>query len=278
MKSIAKLIALAAIGAALVGCSGKGLDKNISRKDEASYRETLNQAWKDMTEEQQNAFNWAVSNLDIPTLQARYADKLTPRNVIESEATQHAQAHTKNIADLTAALVRRKAEFDQVEAEQQAIKGELAKVTAKSIHLTTEKNVFGTVHYLNFISFNGSKYDLTSVTWSATMFIDGEQKSNRTCKFPGWYKRYGGLKSGAEQATRIDFGGGYYACGPWQTLEAKNAKTYEIQMVAVPDTAEDFAEEPILPSFEDERQQLIDAIEDSKKQVEIAAKAKASLT
>jgi len=86
----------------LTGCD-RGVDVKLSGLNETAYRASLNRAWQDMTGDQQRAYNWAVSDLSLKSLAAKYPE-MTPRKVIEREADEYIARQTKKIPELKAEL------------------------------------------------------------------------------------------------------------------------------------------------------------------------------
>ena len=264
---------LLALGLALSlsGC-GKGIDATLETASEQAYRASLDAAWKDMSAEQQNAFNWAVSNFTLEQLIAKYP-KMTPRSVVVSEADAYIKLKTEAAAATALELANnaeRLAKEEQIVREAQA---ELAKITATGIAL--QRASFGFGESFVFVSKNESAYDVSSAKWDAWLFIDDEQKSDRHCSVRAYYKTSGGLPRG--KTLKSEFKVGFMDCRNWDTLEVRNAKTRRFRLDLDPASVENFAEKKILPHFSPTRADYEGAIKAAKDEIEVALKAKATL-
>lgn len=262
------LIILGAIS--LAGCVKKGVDAKLTTSDnESIYRESLNRAWVDMSTSQQDAFNWAVSNLSLEQFGQKYKNP-SPREVINREADEYAKAKAIDLAKVTSEYAQNAALLAEQELKTKTALDQLSKVLTTSASL--KRDSFFRRYNIEFITQNNSSHGLSSADWNAWLFIDDEQNSTRHCKVSAYYKIHGGLDNGKTMpySSRID-------CSSWETIEVIRAKSKTIQMQLIPSSATDFGDHKIVPTFDISRATYENKIKSIKDQMEVAAKAKAAL-
>lgn len=273
MNRFLSLSLAAAMAFNLAGCmDGKGVNKKLATESEAAYRPTLNAAWADMSKEQQDTYNWAVQNTTLEAIHAEIKDP-TPRRVVTYITDKATGVWTKEIDQLEVELIKKKPVFEEQEATLKQVSDNLAKIKAEVTWVGIKDSFFK--HRVATVVFtNASPYDISSASFKAWMFIDGEQKSDRLCKFTKYFR--GGVKAGqkATDDVRVDFGND---CGSWSTLAAQNAKKvdYVVEMDAA--SVKDFNEKRILPVYEETRQQYLEAIKERKDLIEQAKAAKVTM-
>jgi hypothetical protein len=255
----------------LSGC-GKGVDAKLATENEQAYRPSLNKAWQDMSPEQQQAYNWAVSNFSLEQLVAKYPS-MTPRTVINKEADEYIKLKTQEVASITAELTKNAERLAQEEKSVRGVTAELAKITATGIGISNKS--FGIAKEFVFVTQNDSQFDVSSAQWDAWLFIDDEQKSDRHCSVRAYYKVYGGLPHG--KSLKYSFDVGFMDCTNWDTLEVKNAKTKRFKLELDNASVENFGEKKILPHYSTTRADYENAIKKAKDEIEVAMKAKATL-
>lgn len=256
----------------LLGCSKGGVDASLSSKNEHAYRETLNRAWVKMTPEQQEAFNWAVSNFTLEQLFNKY-EELTPRSVITAEANEYIALQQKKIFAATKEMTKNAAELLEQEKILKEVTEELAEITVSGTSL--KKDIWGKEEVAYTVQ-NDSAYNLTSMLWDAWLFIDSEAQSTRHCTVYSGFKHDGGLPSGKARQRTVAMDN--FGCAAWDTLEVKNAKTLSFRFDLKPESVKDFAEKTILPDYRVTRQSYQERIDDANKEIEKANMAKAALT
>ncbi len=259
-------------GALLLAGCGKGIDARLSVNDERSYRESLNKAWEVMTDEQKNAFNWAVSNLSLDEFFRRYP-KSTPRDVISSEADAYIKLKTEALAKVTAEYARDAAKLAEQERVTKNTLDELAKITVRSAVMGKD-SFFRSVR-LTFVTDNGSRYGVSNADWDAWLFLDNNEKPSASCRISAYYKTDGGLDSGKSKSystSRLGFD-----CRDWDTIEIQRAKLRNVVMELVPESVQDFGERKILPQFEVSRASYETAMKDLKAEIQAAENYKAVL-
>lgn len=269
-------LALAALAAlTLAGClSGKGIDKTLATESEATYRPSLNEAWADMTQDQQEAYNWAVQNLTLESLHSQVKDP-TPRRVVTHIADKWIAVWSKEIDELEVDLIKKKAVFDEQEATLKQVNENLAKITAK-VTWVGIKDSFFKKRVATVVYTNASPYNLASASFRGVMFIDGETQSDRFCKFTEFFSIRGGLRAGQTYTDTVDIERGM-DCNAWSTLAAKNAKSTEYVIKVLPDQVKDFNEKRILPVYEQSREQYQSAIKERQELIEGAKRAKSTM-
>jgi len=182
---------------ALSACmDGTGVDTKLASKDEFSYQVTLNRAAMEMSREQMQAYNWAVSDLKLTQLLAKYPG-ITPRKVIEREADEYVARKTRELENL-------KADF-QTKVQEQGedamcavieVRGELAKLVIEDWsyeEVPGDKNP-----KISFRVENDSRFTVSAALWDAWLLIGEEESSDRhgSLKFDYTYLQAKGLRPG----------------------------------------------------------------------------------
>lgn len=255
----------------LVGCTGKGVDAPLATTDETTYRASLNKAWPDMSAQQQQAFNWAVSNFNLHQLSAKYSS-MTPRSVISREADEYIQLKTQQAAKSAADLAANAESLAQQEKALKGVEAELSKVSARGLAI---QNKFGFGKDFVFEVNNASNFNLSSAQWDAWMFLNGEETSTRHCRVYSSFKYNGGLRAGASMRNNYEIG--FMTCDNWNTLEVQNAKSKQYQLKLDLASAKNFDERSILPVISPSRADYEKAIADAGKEIEDAKMHKESL-
>lgn|SRR5690606_16575894 len=255
----------------LAACGGKGVDKSIATDSEAAYRKTLDEAWADMTVEQQNAYNWAVSTYTLEGLIQAYP-KITPRKVIDAESDAYIALHTRKIASITAEMAANAERLAADERRLKEVSEELAKIRLEPVAIKEDK-------YLKrpkfeYVVHNGSQYDISSLSFHAWLYVDDEDHSDRRCRVAEHYQSRNGLPRGAS----IQGDWSVSRCSFWDTLEVRNAKKLSFRVQLLPDSVRNYAEKKILPVLSSPtRQDYQQQIKFSEEAIAQALLAKASL-
>lgn len=95
MKSL-QLTVLTIAVSSLVACSGKGVDASLNLSSMEEFQKSYAIASKDMTQEQKDSFEWAVSNISLAQVSAKYG-RPTVRAIVQGEADEFIKAHQKII-------------------------------------------------------------------------------------------------------------------------------------------------------------------------------------
>lgn len=258
----------------LVTACGKGLDASLSTTNEAAYRPSLNKAWKDMTEAQQEAYNWAVSDLNLDVLHARYPDA-TPRTIISKEADAVIKQQAGVAAQIASDLAENLPRIEKEEAALRIATEELDKIVVTQSFIRKSNFGFQT-REVAYTTKNSGNIDVSTTYWNALVFVNGEERSDRKCRIFANYKYSGGLAS--DRVMNMTYSIGGFACNDWDTLEVKNAKTLSFRFDLDKESAKNFAEKHVLPALTSPtRSDFEYRVKQSKLLVETALKAKASL-
>ena len=218
---------------ALTGCS-RGIDKPlVTDMGEATYKNTLAEAVGNMDQRDVEAFNWAVSDLNIDTVNARYPN-LSPRQIIRGEVKEVLEKAPQTIAELET-----KSAHWNTGAES------IRKVVAEKITVTLEKGFFGLEPRIRTTVKNGSRYGYSNLRWYAELYLDGSSKPVAVQELLDMYKNNGGLSPGAV-LTREFMVGFVNGEAAWTTLEVQNARQRVVKLTVMPEFAKDFSEHLII--------------------------------
>lgn len=133
---------LVVLGIALVAwkassfIDGEGINHKLDVTqgyDEMHYRVSLTKATEKMTPDQISAFNWAVTNLDAPTLISRYGKSPTVREVVVGQANLAIETESKRIKSLEEKLLGMKRETEENEGKRQEALALLKTLVPKSL-------------------------------------------------------------------------------------------------------------------------------------------------
>ncbi len=275
MKSIVEACRVAVCmlaGLTLIGCSGgEGIDAKLSSESETAYRASLNKAWLKMSDEEQNAYNWAVNNLSLDMFLVKYPNA-TPREVINRQADEYIKAVNERISTTTAEYAQKKTELEAQEANLAQLDAELGKITASNIAIARSSS-FGHPE-IRYTVMNNSRFNISKAYWNAWVFVDGEQTSNRSCRVFGFFKSDGGLSAGKTLNARHSL---FSGCDAWKTLEVQNAKQLQYQMEIDKTSVEDFGERKIRPTYSPTKADYEKQLQQDAENVAAAVKIKTDL-
>lgn len=271
MRKFFVVLILSAFALTLSGC-GKGIDAKLATESEGAYRNSLNSAFRDMRPEQQQAFNWAVSNFSLEQLIAKYP-QITPRMVVSKEADEYIKIKSQEVATITAELDKNSERLAQEEKLIHDVNTELGKITVTAADLRSKSFGFG--NELVFITKNESQFDVSSASWNTWLFIGDEQKSDRHCSIHAYYKVHGGLPQGNSLKYSSDVS--FMGCRNWDTLEVKNAKNKRFEFKLDTASVQNYGDKKILPNYSPRRADYENAIKAAKDEIEQAVKAKATV-
>ena len=236
-------IAAVSFAFALAACSGKGLDQPLQTgQGSEPYNASLASAAKDMTAENAQDFNWAVSDLSISMINSKYPNG-TPRKIIRGEAALMREGAPKLIAELEA----KKPKFD-------ALLADIAKLTVDDAEFVMERDFHGLQPTVHATVVNDSRLPVSQLRWRAALFLDGATTPVATADLTDSYNNdfqgsgilggqakieAGGLPPGAsaKRSFRIGFVTGD---ANWTTLEIQNAKVRKVVLEAVPASVKDY--------------------------------------
>ena len=176
---------------------------------------------------QQEAFNWAVSDINFENLHAKYPNA-SPRKIIRGEVKAVLDTYPERINRLKT----NSSKFVD-------IRNELSKVSVTYADLShSNEFVFRGKPILTMGIENESTLPISSLDWNASLFLDGSDKPVATQRVTADMRDAGGMKPGDSFKVTIRIGGPL-GNDAWETLEIKNAKNRRVAMT------------PILPSIRD---------------------------
>lgn len=213
----------------LTACS-KGIDKPlVTDKGLENFTVSLTAARKDMTSQDNDAFEWAVSNLSLADMNARYPNQ-SARQIVHGEARDVLTRLQPEIMTLEKELATWTREV-----------GEINKVVATDVSFSLEKDFFGLQPRIKASILNGSKYSYSMLSWRAELYLNGATKPVAVSEQLDAYGSSGGLGSGARVRREMTVG---FVSGDrtWSTLEIQNAAERRVKLTVVPTEAKDFGE------------------------------------
>jgi hypothetical protein len=205
------LFASAVLLGTLTACAGPLDSHLVTDKGDAAYFQRLNPLFAKMSEDEQLAFNWAVSDLDIPTLNQRYPNA-RPRQIIHAEAQRVLDTYPAKVAELQPQLERHK-----------ALQAQLARLQASDASFWIDRDFHGLQPRIRATFSNGSDLAFSSTGWNASLYIDGQEQPVATTELNIDHRERNGLHPGQQQQVTFTVG---FVTGDenWTTLEIRNAK------------------------------------------------------
>lgn len=237
-------ISAATFALLLAACSGKGLDLPLQTAQGSEiYKASLAKAAIDMTEENAQDFDWAVSDLSIDMLNQKYPNA-TPRSVIRGEAKLIRERAPARIAELEAI----KPKFD-------ALLADLAKLTAEDPEFAMDRNFHGLQPTVLAKIANNSRLPVSQLQWRASLFLDGAKRPVATADLLDVYNNdylgsgllggqdrieAGGLSPGGSAKRSFNIG---FVRGDanWTTLEIQHAKVRRLVLAPIPESVKDYS-------------------------------------
>jgi hypothetical protein len=233
IASFPKIIVMFLSLGVLAGCS-KGLDKAlVTDKGADIYQVSLNEALRDMDQRSTEAFNWAVSDLTIETLNARYPNQ-SSRKVIRGEVG-------KVLAEFPASIAENEVKFTAWSSAATSVR----KVVAVETGFSLESSFHGLQPTIRATIQNTSPHNYSSLRWYAELYLDDSVTPAASHILFDSYKRAGGLAAGAS-ATRQFTVGFVTGDDAWTTLEIQNAKKRVVKLLVLPEFAKNYAEKLIV--------------------------------
>lgn len=268
-----RVLCLLCLVLALAACGGKGVDAKIATDSEEAYKKTLDKAWPEMTQAQQEAYNWAIRNFTLGQLATAYPT-ITPRKVIEAEAEHYIERHSAEIAKSLVGLAEHAQRWADEEQQLQATTNELKKVTVIPVGLVKTGGANSRLNY-EYIVKNGSRFDISFVVFNVWLLINNEEHSDRRCRVWGVFAHRGGLAQGESLKTSFEPG---RDCRGWDTAEVKNATRVDFRFDVDVESVKAVGETKILPELSRPlRSDFEKIIKRSEEEIAAARKAKASL-
>lgn len=214
----------------LCGCSSKGLDKDLKTGEgKEAFGASLNEALKDMSQEEKEAFAWAVSDLNLDSLHQKYPNA-SPREIIRGEVKMVQEAAPKKLKELE----EEKLKYDPILADLKNIK-------AQSIEFSLPKDFHGLQPTINATITNNSKFAVSFLQWFAELYVDGKAAPVATAELSDAYNNSNGLNPGASVKRSFTVG---FVVGDsrWTTLEIQNAKNRVVKLTIIPESVRDFSD------------------------------------
>lgn len=213
-----KLFAVAISALLLAACAGPMDSHLVTGQGEAAYFARLNPLFAQMTPEQQEAFNWSVSDLSIAQLHQRYPDA-SPRQVIQGETRLVSTSYPERIT----ALQPQREAFERLQTE-------LGQLRSDNVQLRIVQDFHGLQPWLRADFHNASTLSFSTSGWTARLYLDTANEPVASYSFTLNHRRRGGLLPGETESHDIPLGlvSGDAA---WMTLEVRNASRRRVEIV-----------------------------------------------
>lgn len=213
-----KLFAVAISALLLAACAGPMDSHLVTGQGEAAYFARLNPLFAQMTPEQQEAFNWSVSDLSIAQLHQRYSDA-SPRQVIQGETRLVSTSYPERIT----ALQPQREAFERLQTE-------LGQLRSDNVQLRIVQDFHGLQPWLRADFHNASTLSFSTSGWTARLYLDTANEPVASYSFTLNHRRRGGLLPGETESHDIPLG---FVSGDaaWMTLEVRNASRRRVEIV-----------------------------------------------
>lgn len=240
-------LAVTVFALTLAACS-KGIDRKFDSADgDAAYRASLEQVVQEAGKQDLEAFNWAVSDLNLQALNARYPNR-TPRDVIRGEVA-------KVLREFPPVIAQRQAELKA----WQTAADKIVRVQVEGVSFALEKDFFGLQPVITATVRNASPHAYSSYGWVAYLYLDDQREpvadADVSVRFGG-ADGGGGFDPGQSATARMTVG---FVTGErtWTTLEVQRAGKRSVKLVPRPQDARDLGERAFVgPSPADELARL----------------------
>lgn len=195
---------------ALSACAGP-LDRALDTGNgDAAYFQRLDPLFAQLDSQQQQAFNWAVSDLSISDIHRLYPDA-SPRQVIEGEVARVLETYPQRIAGLQPALAR-----------YQAQETRLDKLLVRDVQFSIGKDFFGLQPTVQLTLDNSSDLSFSRTRWQASLYLGNDPQPVATRNFSLDHSGHNGLRPGQQRRFTTTLGN--LAGDPaWITLEIQDA-------------------------------------------------------
>ena len=222
-----------------LGACSKGIDRAlVTGEGDTAYRTSLDRLVPEATQEQLAAFTWAVSDLNIQDLHARYPNA-SPREVMHGEADRMLESMPPQIARLQAQV-----------PEWQAAAAQVVAVAATDISFKLSPGFFGLQPTITATVTNNSTHSFSRYGWTAELYLDDASEPVARTRLSASFAEHnggGGLDPGA--SVSISFQVGFVSGdAAWKTLEIQRAAKQTVKMVPDPEAARDLANRTFLGS------------------------------
>lgn len=252
-----KLFAVALSALLLAACAGPMDSHLVTDQGEAAYFASLNPMFAQMTPEQQEAFNWSVSDLSIAQLHQRYPNA-SPRQVIQGETRLVSTSYPERIA----ALQPQREAFERLQTE-------LGQLRSDNVQLRIVQDFHGLQPWLRADFHNASTLSFSTSGWTARLYLDTANEPVASYSFTLNHRRRGGLLPGETESHDIPLG---FVSGDaaWMTLEVRNASRRRVEIAPSDEGNTDLGERAYSvpdPRAEIERLQAVIAAAEKYRQV-----------
>lgn len=231
-------VSMALLVAVLAACSSPADQSLVTGSTSQAYRASFDALYPKLTAHEREAFDWAVSDFDLPKLHAKYPDA-SPRAVIRGEVEDVLRTYPAKIQAL------------EIESRKQApLRGELRKIVARNARFRIDRNFFGLQPTIVAGIINGSKLPVSRLNWKASLFLNDATAPTATTTLSNDYRNDGGLGPGQVFTSTFKIG---FVRGDesWSTLEIRNATKTRVVLEPILDSIQDFgnrqylAEDPV---------------------------------
>lgn len=224
-----KLTAALILSLGLTACTGPLDQELVTNSTQEAYRASLDPLIAKMTPEEVKAFDWAVSDFDLPKLNAKYP-RASQREIIRGEVRNVLDTYPGKIATLKADAAR-----------DAPVRADLKRIEAVAAQFFIDKNFFGLQPKIKASVINRSSRPVSQLKWNASLFLDGAATPVAQTVLTSDYRNNGGMKPGDAFTTTFNVG---FVKGDerWTTLEIRNATKTRVQLELVIDSVQDFGD------------------------------------
>ena len=225
--------ALLLVGLGLAACKGPADQGLVTGGTQAEYRASLDPLIPKLSKHEVEAFDWAVSDLDLTKLHGKYPGA-SPRKIIRGEVREVLDTYPGKIEAL-----------EKTAAKEAPLRAELGKITAPDTEFAIDKDFFGLQPVIMAIVTNGSRYPVSQLKWNAALYLDGADIPVVQTVLTSDFRQNGGLRPGGQFTVRLPVG---FVRGDeaWTTLEIRNAAKRRVVLEPVLDSILDFGERAYL--------------------------------
>lgn len=218
-----------ALSLVLSGCGGAVDEVLATGGSKQDYSASLEQISKGLSDHERAAFNWAVSDMDLPRLHQAYPNG-SVRKVIRGEVKQVKDSYPAKIEELKSKVA---AEADTMD--------ELGKVTARNATLSLSTGFFGIKPTVKATLVNASKLPLSQINWRASLYLNGSDMPVAVSTLTSDFHSVGGLapERQLEASFQIGFVKGDES---WTTLDIRNSTERRVVLEALPATAMNYSD------------------------------------
>lgn len=221
------------MGLGLTACKGPADQGLVTGGTQAEYRASLDPLIPKLSKHELEAFDWAVSDLNLAKLHGKYPGA-SLRKIIRGEVREVLDTYPGKIEAL-----------EKAAAKEAPLRAELSKIIAQDAEFGIEKDFFGLKPMIRVTVTNESRYPVSQLKWNAALYLDGADKPVVRTVLTNDYRQDGGLKPGSQFRVRFPIG---FVRGDeaWTTLEIRNAAKRRVVLEPVLDSILDFGERAYL--------------------------------